>query len=52
MEHVRLLLFLGNNRQHRPACAKTFFSWVRKVLCAVKTYVSLGSVWGLQPLQP
>ena len=26
-------LFLGNNRQHRPVCAKTISFWVRKVLC-------------------
>ena len=25
-------LFLGNNRQHWPVCAKTISSWVRKVL--------------------
>ena len=25
-------LFLGNNRQHRPVCAKTISSWVRKVV--------------------
>ena len=38
--------FLGNNRQHRPVCAKTIFSWVRKVLCVVKAHMSPGSVWG------
>ena len=26
-------LFLDNNRQHRPVCAKTISSWVWKVLC-------------------
>ena len=26
-------LFLDNNRQHRPVCAKTISSWVRKILC-------------------
>ena len=25
-------LFLGNNGQHWPVCAKTIFSWIRKVL--------------------
>ena len=40
-------LFLGNNRQHQPVCAKTISSWVRKVLCVVKAYMSLGSLWGV-----
>ena len=39
-------LFLGNNRQHRPVCAKTISSWVRKVLCVAKAHMSLGSLWG------
>ena len=29
-------LFLGNNRQHRPVCAKTISSWVRKVFVLIK----------------
>ena len=37
-------LFLGNNRQHWPVCAKTISSWVRKVLGVA---MSLGSVWGV-----
>ena len=45
-------LFVGNNRQHRPVCAKTMSSWVRKVLCVAKAQVSPGSLWGLQHLQP
>ena len=45
-------LFLGNNRQHRPVCAKTISSWVRKVLGVAKADMSLGSLWGLLPLQP
>ena len=40
-------LFLGNNRQHRPVCAKTISSWVRKVLCVAKAHMSLGSLWGV-----
>ena len=39
-------LFLGNNRQHWPVCAKTISSWVRKVLCVAKAHMSLGSLWG------
>ena len=38
-------LFLGNNRQHRPVCAKMISSWVRKVLCAAKAHMSLDSLW-------
>ena len=38
-------LFLSNNRQHRPVCAKTISSWVRKVLSIAKAYMSLGSFW-------
>ena len=38
--------FLGNNRQHRPVCAKAISSWVRKVLCVAKAHMSLGSLWG------
>ena len=40
-------LFLGNNRQHRPVCAKTISSWVRKVLCVAKAHMSPGSHWGV-----
>ena len=40
-------LFLGNNRQHWPVCAKTISSWVRKVLCVAKAYMSPGSLWGV-----
>ena len=40
-------LFLGNNRQHQPVCAKTISSWVRKVFCVAKAYMSLGSLWGV-----
>ena len=39
--HVTSLL-LGNNRQHRPVCAKTISSWVRKVLGVAKAHMSLG----------
>ena len=39
-------LFLGNNRQHRPVCAKTISSWVRKDLCVAKAHLSLVSFWG------
>ena len=44
MGHVSLLSFLDDNRQHRPVCAKTISSWVRKVLCAAKGPISLGSL--------
>ena len=40
-------LFLGNNRQHQPVCAKTISSWVRKVLCIAKAQMSPGSLWGV-----
>ena len=40
-------LFLGNNRQHGPVCAKTISSWVRKVLGVAKAHMSLGSLWGI-----
>ena len=40
-------LFLGNNRQHQPVCAKTISSWVRKVLGVAKAHMSLGSLWGI-----
>ena len=40
-------LFLGNNRQHWSVCAKTISSWVRKVLCVAKSYMSLGSLQGV-----
>ena len=33
-------LFLGNNMQHQPVCAKTISSWVRKVLYVGKAHVS------------
>ena len=45
-------LFLDKNRQHKPVCAKTISSWVREVLCVAKAHMSLGSLWGLQLLQP
>ena len=38
-------LVLGNNRQDRPVCVKTIYSWVRKVLCVAKAHMSLGSFW-------
>ena len=37
-------LFVGNNRQHQPVCAKTMSSWVRKVPCVAKAHMSLGSL--------
>ena len=37
-------LFLGNNRQVWPVCAKTISSWVRKVLCVAKAHLTLGSL--------
>ena len=40
-------LFLGNNRQHQPVCAKTISSWVRKVLCVAKAHMSLGCLQGV-----
>ena len=40
-------LFLGNNRQHWPVCAKTISSWVRKVLCVAKAHMSLGCLQGV-----
>ena len=40
-------LFLGNNRQHQPVCAKTISSWLWKVLCVAKGHMSLGSLWGV-----
>ena len=39
-------LVLGNNRQHRPICAKTISSWIRKVLCVAKAHMSPGSLQG------
>ena len=42
--HVTFL-FWGNNRQHRPVCAKTISSWVRKVLCVAEAHISLCSAW-------
>ena len=32
-------LFLGNNRQHQPVCAKTISSWVWKVLGIAKAHI-------------
>ena len=46
IDHVWLFYFLGNNRQHRPACAKTISSLVRKVLCVAKAHMSPGSPQG------
>ena len=40
-------LILGNNRQHRPVCAKTISSLVREVLCVAKAHMSLGSLQGV-----
>ena len=40
-------LFLGNNRQHWPVCAKTISSWVRKVFYVAKAHMSLGSLQGV-----
>ena len=40
-------LFLGNNRQHGPVCAKTISSWVWKVLSVAKAHISLGSLQGV-----
>ena len=39
-------LFLGNNRQHWPVCAKTISSWVWKVLSVAKANMSPGSLGG------
>ena len=33
-------LFVGNNRQYQPVCAKTISFWVRKVLSAAKAHMS------------
>ena len=41
--HVTSLI-LGNNRPHRPVCAKTISSLVRKNLCVAKTHMSLGTL--------
>ena len=38
-------LFLDNNRQHWPVCAKTISSWVSS-MCWYGTYVS-GLSWGV-----
>ena len=38
--------FWGNNRQHRPVCAKMISFWVRKVLSIPKEYMSLGTLQG------
>ena len=40
-------LFLCNNRQHQPVCAKTISSWVSKVLSIAKAHVSPGSLQGV-----
>ena len=45
-------LFLGSNWQHQPVCAKTISSLIRKVCCVAKAHMSLGSLCGLQILQP
>ena len=34
-------------RQHQPVCAKTIFSWVRKVLSVGKARMYLDSCWGV-----
>ena len=34
-------VFLGNSRQHRPVCAKTISSWIRKVLCVAKAHLQV-----------
>ena len=46
MDHMYHLLFLFNNRMHMQICAKTIYSWVRKVLCIAIAHMSLGSLWG------
>ena len=45
-------LFLGNNRQHQPVCAKNNSSWVQKVLGVAKAHMSPGSLQGVLLLQP
>ena len=45
-------LFLDNDRQHRPVCAKTISSWVQKVFSVAKAHMSLGSLWGVLLLEP
>ena len=47
MDHIWLLYFLGNNRQHWPISAETNSSWVRKVLCVAKAHMALCSLWGV-----
>ena len=39
-------VFLGNNRQHMPVCAKTISSCIQKVLFIAKMHTSLGAVHG------
>ena len=39
-------LFIGNNRQHLPICAKVISSWVRNVLSIGKAHASSGSFQG------
>ena len=40
-------LFLGNNSQYMPVCAKMISSWFKTVLCIAKVHVSLGAVRGV-----
>ena len=42
--------FLGNNRKHRPVCAKTISSWVSKVISIAKAHMSPGSLQGAAAL--
>ena len=39
-------LFLGNNRQHMPTCAKIISSWVRKVLDVRKEHMFISTLSG------
>ena len=45
MHLVCPLLFLDNNRQHEPVCAKTIPSWVRKVLGIANAHISKCFPW-------
>ena len=45
MDHVSSL-FLGNNRQHIPVCAKMISSLVRKVLGITMEHMSPGTLLG------
>ena len=38
--------FLGRNRQHMSVCAKTIFSWVRKVLSITEEHMSPSTLHG------